>query len=162
LPQGENEMLARTPITDRELVIERLIDAPRDLVFRTWCDPRMALAWWGPPETPATHVQIDLRVGGQWNGRLRSADGQEVRQRGILREVLPPQRIVFTFIWEDATWRGQESLVSLQFDDEAGRTRLTLKERPFRSRELRDANAVEWSEAIDRFVSLLARIRRAE
>jgi uncharacterized protein YndB with AHSA1/START domain len=153
-------MLARTPITDRELVIERLIDAPRDFVFRTWIDPRMALIWWGPPESPATHVQIDLRIGGQWSGRLRNAEGNEVRQRGILREVLPPQRIVFTFIWEDATWRGQESLVSIHFAEESDRTRMTLNERPFRSRELRDANVVEWSHAIDRFAALLARLRR--
>ena len=153
-------MLARTPIADRELVIERLIDAPRDFVFRTWVDPRMGLVWWGPADTPATHVQIDLRIGGQWSGRLRSPDGRELRQKGVFREIVPPERLVFTFVWEDASGRGQESLVSLHFTEEAGRTRLTLNERPFRSRAVRDANVVEWSEAIDRFVSLLARMRR--
>jgi uncharacterized protein YndB with AHSA1/START domain len=160
LPQGENEMLARTPITDRELVIERLIDAPRDFVFRTWCDPRMALAWWGPADTPATHVQIEFRVGGAWSGRLRTIDGRELRQKGVFREILPPERLVFTFVWEDDSGRGNESLVSIYFGEEAGRTRLSLNERPFRSRALRDANVAEWSEAIDRFVSLLARMRR--
>ena len=153
-------MLARTPITDRELVIERLIDAPRDLVFRTWVDPRMALAWWGPPESPATHVQIEFRVGGAWSGRLRTVDGRELRQKGVFREIVPPERLVFTFVWEDANGRGQESLVSLYFADDAGRTRLALNERPFRSRALRDANVVEWSDAIDRFEALLARMHR--
>jgi len=152
-------MLARTPITDRELVIERLIDAPRDFVFRTWIDPRMGLIWWGLPDAPATHVQIEFRVGGAWSGRQRKTDGRELRQKGVFREITPPERLVFTFVWEDASGRGQESLVSIHFGEEAGRTRLTLNERPFRSREVRDANAVEWSHAIDRFVALLARLR---
>jgi uncharacterized protein YndB with AHSA1/START domain len=152
-------MLAPTPMADRELIITRLIDAPREFVFRNWCDPRVALAWWGPEDCPATHVQIDFRVGGQWSGRLRAAGGHEIRQKGVFREILPPSRIAFTFVWEDAGGRGLESLVSVQFTEAAGATRLLLNERPFRSRAVRDANVVEWSEAIDRFVSLLAGMR---
>lgn len=152
-------MLARTPIGDRELVIARLIEAPCDFVFRSWCDPRVALAWWGPKDYPATHVQIDLRVGGQWNGRLRGPDGREVRQKGIFREVLPPRRIIFTFVSEDVNGRGLESLVSIHFIEVAGCTRLLLNERPFPSRAVRDANVVEWSQAIDRFIALVARMR---
>ena len=57
---------------DRELTITRLFDAPRDLVWQAWTDPRHAMNWWGPRDYLARQVEMDVRVGGRWRHRLRS------------------------------------------------------------------------------------------
>ena len=138
---------------ERELVVTRLFDAPRDLVYKTWTDPRQALRWWGSETSPATHVQIDLRPGGAWSGRLRAhADGRESRQMGILHEVIPPSRLMFTFAWDEDGQRGLETLVTVTFAAETAlQTRVTVHQRPFKSRRDRDENVAEWAQALDRF-----------
>jgi uncharacterized protein YndB with AHSA1/START domain len=104
-------MVARnTPIVEpveRELVITRVFDAPRDLVFKAWTDPRQAVQWWGPRNYPAAHLEMDVRPGGAWRGRLRSiADDRELPLGGVFREIVAPERVVFTFAWNEEGERG--------------------------------------------------------
>src|SRR6188472_4024681 len=98
------------PITDsaeRVLVITRVFDAPRELVFTAWTDKRHAMNWWGPKHHPATLVDMDVRPGGRWRHCLRSVEtGQNLWHGGVFREVVPPERLVFTFAWEEAGERG--------------------------------------------------------
>ena len=148
-------MVARnTPIVEpaeRELVITRVFDAPRDLIFRAWTDPRQAVQWWGPRDYPATHLEMDVRPGGAWRGRLRSTEsGEELRLGGVFREVVAPERVVFTFAWDEEGERGLETLVTVTFAEQGGKTQMTFRQVPFQSVEERDGHRGGWSSSFDR------------
>jgi uncharacterized protein YndB with AHSA1/START domain len=86
---------------DRVLVIEREFDAPRALVWKMFTDPRHAANWMGPPDYPSVLHEADVRPGGKWRGRLRAVDGsRELGQGGEYREVKEPERLAFTFYWD--------------------------------------------------------------
>jgi uncharacterized protein YndB with AHSA1/START domain len=89
-----------TTPTDREIVTERVFDAPRERVFATYTDPALIPQWWGPRRMTTTVDQMDLRPGGSWRFVMREPDGPEIGFKGVYREVTPPQRIVQTFEWE--------------------------------------------------------------
>jgi uncharacterized protein YndB with AHSA1/START domain len=142
---------------ERELVITRVFDAPRELVFAAWTDPRHAKRWWGPVDHPATHVEMDVRPGGRWRHRLTSTDtGRELWHGGVFREIDPPARLVFTFAWEEEGERGLETLVTVTFVEEAGRTRMTFRQVPFQSAEERDGHRGGWTSTFDRLEQHLA------
>jgi len=145
---------ARRAILDpaeRELIITRIFDAPREVVFKAWTDPRHAMNWWGPRDYPATHLEMDLRPGGAWRGCLTSiADGSELWHKGVFREVAPPERLVFTFAWEEEGERGLETLVTVTFADRGGKTLMTFRHAPFQSVEERDGHRGGWTSAFDR------------
>ena len=89
------------PPTERVLVIDRVFDAPRERVWKAWADPAQAKRWMGPHGFTATHLEGELRPGGAWRACLRrDADGEELWQGGVYREVVEPERLVFTFAWD--------------------------------------------------------------
>lgn len=144
----------------RELVITRIFNAPRETVFKAWTDPRHALNWWGPRDHPATHVEMDVRPGGVWRGLLRSTQtGQELRHNGVFREVVAPERLVFTFAWEEEGERGLETLVTITFAEQNGKTLMTFRQTPFESDAERDGHRGGWSSAFDRLDEKLAMAR---
>jgi uncharacterized protein YndB with AHSA1/START domain len=152
-------MTIAAPRTDagHELVVERVFDAPRELVFKVWTDPGLAINWWGPSAYPSRQVEIDLRVGGAWRACLKSVEtGDELWHGGVFREVKPPERLVFTFAWEEEGERGEETLVSIVFSDERGRTRMLLRQTPFRTADTRDDHREGWSSTLDRLAEFLA------
>ena len=134
-----------------ELRIERIIRAPRERVFRAWTDPKQAVQWWGPKSYPATFLEMDVRVGGRWVGKLRSvADGTVLSHHGVFREIVPPSLISFTFQWDAEGERGMETLVTLTFEDLGGSTRFTLHQAPFITAAERDGHIEGWNSALDR------------
>jgi uncharacterized protein YndB with AHSA1/START domain len=142
---------------DRELVLTRLMHAPRELVFAAFTDPQQLRRWWGPKDYPATHVEMDVRVGGRWRNCLTAtADGRELWQHGVFREVSPPSHLAFTFVWEEEGERGLETLVTITLVDEGGETRLTLRQTPFHSIAERDGHGGGWSSSFDRLNEFLA------
>jgi uncharacterized protein YndB with AHSA1/START domain len=157
-------MLSRTPILasgQRELVIVRTFDAPRDLVFAAWTDPNHAREWWGPVNYPARYVEMDVRPGGAWRMCLRSTEGKpELWQGGVFREVVPPERLVFTFVWDEAGERGLETLVTVTFVEEGGKTRMTFRQTPFQSVEERDGHRWGWNSTFDRLDGVLQETQR--
>ena len=145
---------SRTPIlspAERVLVITRVFDAPRELVFKAWTDGRLARNWWGPRDYPAVALEMDARPGGAWHGRLRSVDtGQELPLGGVFREIVAPDRIVFTFKWDEEGERGLETLVTVTFAEQGGKTLMTFRHEPFQSVEERDGHRGGWSSSFDR------------
>ena len=139
------------------LEITRVFNAPPALVFKAWTDPAMLMRWWGPRNYPASQLTLDARPGGSWRGCLRSiADGRELWQHGTFREVDAPHRLVFTFVWEEHGERGLETLITLTFADEGGKTRMTLRQTPFQSGAERDGHVEGWSSSLDRLEDDLA------
>lgn len=148
---------AITKPAERELVITRLFDAPRELVFEAWTDPKHLAQWWGPRDYPAAQVKLDVRPGGAWRHCLRSTEtGNDLWHRGVFREVVAPERLVFTFAWEEEGERGLETLVTVTFADDGGKTRMTLRQTPFQSDGERDGHQGGWNSTFDRLADHLA------
>ena len=121
---------------DRELVVTRVFDAPRDIVFGAWTDPKQAAQWWGPQGFTTISCEMDVRPGGAYRACMRSPEGTRHCRRGIYREVVAPERLVFTYAWEDANGNpGHETIVTVIFADAGSKTRLTLRQAVFERSE---------------------------
>jgi len=127
-----------TTPTDREIVMTRVFDAPRELVFEAWTRPDLLKRWlYGPEEWPLVVCEIDLRVGGALRFVWRHCDGSDMEMSGVYREIAPCERLVFTELW-DEDWTGGEALVTMVFAEHAGKTTLTQTVL-YSSRAARDA-----------------------
>jgi uncharacterized protein YndB with AHSA1/START domain len=128
--------LAVTTPTDREIVMTRVFDAPRRLVFEAWTSPEHLPHWMLGPEGWTMPVcEIDLRPGGAWHFVWRRADGTEMGMHGAYREIKPPERLVSTESW-GGDW--PETLNTLVLSEENGKTTVTLTVL-YPSKEARDA-----------------------
>jgi len=126
------DSLKITMPTDREIVMTRVFDAPRRLIFDAWTKPQHVPQWLlGPPGWSMPVCEIDLRPGGAW----RKASGAEMEISGVYREIQPPERLVCTEKW-GPEW--PETLNTLLFSEEDGRTTLTCTFL-YPSKEARDA-----------------------
>jgi uncharacterized protein YndB with AHSA1/START domain len=148
--------LPATEVSERSLTLTRVFNAPRSVVFKAWTDPRQLMQWWGPTHHPATYLDMDVRTGGRWRNRLTSVEtGEDLWHHGVFREVVEPERLVFTFTWEEEGERGIENLVTVTFEDLGGKTRLTLHQVPFLSDVERDGHGEGWSSTLDRLAEHL-------
>ena len=140
-----------TTSAGRELRIERVFNAPRELVFKAWTDPEHIRKWFGPRHHPAIHLSADIRPGGRWRSCLRSPEtGNELWVGGVYREIVPPERLVFTFAWEEEGERGLETVVSITFAERNGKTHMTFRQIPFQSDGERDGHREGWTSTFDR------------
>ena len=152
-------MAASASVEDRELEITRLIDAPRPLVFRAWTEPEHLARWWGPKGFTTIACQMDIRVGGTYRYGMRSPDGVEYWKRGVYREIVEPERIVFTFAWEDADGNpGHELLTTVTFAEDGTKTRLTLRQAVFETTARRDDHEAGWTSCLGRFADYMLTI----
>jgi len=141
---------------ERTLVITRVFEAPRELVFRAWTEPEHVLRWLGPKEFTALEFEMDRRVGGAWYSRMRSPEGTVHSNRGIVREIVPSERIAFTFGWDDPDGSpGREMLITITFAEHDGGTEMTFAQSVFDSVEDRDGHREGWSESFDKLAEYL-------
>src|ERR1041385_664551 len=142
---------------DRVLVIEREFNAPRALVWKMFTDPRHAANWMGPPDYPSVFHEADVRPGGKWRGRLRAVDGSRVLgQGGEYRELKEPERLAFTFYWDqDDGSRGPETLIEIDFAERGGKTLMTFRQGLFDTRQNRDGHNAGWDSCFDRLADYL-------
>jgi uncharacterized protein YndB with AHSA1/START domain len=142
---------------ERALVIERVFNAPRELVFQAWTDPEHIRKWFGPRDHPATQMSMDVRPGGRWRGCLRSTEtGNDLWLGGVYREIVPPERLVFTFAWEEEGERGLETLVTITLVEQGEKTRMIFRQSPFQSSGERDGHHGGWTSTFDRLDDYLA------
>ena len=147
---------ATNAMAQHELVITRTFDAPRALVFKAWSKAEHAVRWYGPKDFTCPHCEIDFRVGGAYRACIRSPEGKEYWMVGIYREIVEPERIVFTFRWEEDGERGRENLITVTFAEQGDKTRMTFRQAFFESVEQRDSHNEGWSECFDRLLQFLA------
>src|SRR2546425_8927501 len=127
---------AFTTPSDREIVVTRVVKAPRRLVFEAWTDPRHLPHWLLGPEGWTMPVcEIDLRPGGAWHFVWRRSDGTEMEMRGVYREITPPERLVNTERW-DGDW--PETINTLSLSEKDGKTTMSQTVL-YPSKEARDA-----------------------
>jgi uncharacterized protein YndB with AHSA1/START domain len=120
---GSGNKLEVTTPSDREIVITRLFDAPRGLVFEAHTSCEHMSNWWGPRKYEFASCELDFRPGGEWR-IVHRADGEEDQGfRGEFREIVPPEKIVWTFEWEGMP--GHVSVETLTLEEQDGKTLLT-------------------------------------
>ena len=135
---------------ERVLVLTRVLDAPRDLVFKVWTQPEHLVRWWGPKGFTLPSCRLEFRTGGAYRYLMRGPDGVDHRLVGVFREIVPPERLVFTFAWEDEGGKlGPETLVTLTFAEQGAKTKLTLHQAVFESVTARDLHGEGWNGALD-------------
>ncbi len=123
---------ANPPDADaRELVLTRLIDAPRDKLYRCWTEPALIVQWFTPPPWRTIHAETDVRAGGASYIVMQGPDGTEMTNRGVYLEVVPNARLVFTDAYTSAWVPAAKPFFTgvLSFEDEGGKTRYTARAR---------------------------------
>jgi len=147
------------PSSDRELVVSRMFDATRRVVFAAWTDPDQAARWWGPRGFVSISCAMEVRPGGSWRRVMRSPSGSLHIARGVYREIVPPERLV----WEDADGRaGPETLVTVNLAEHADRTLLVLRQALFETVAARDAHTDGWTSCLERFAAYLAFVQQED
>jgi uncharacterized protein YndB with AHSA1/START domain len=149
----------------KELTITRVFDAPRELVWKAWTEPERVKRWWGPKGFTSPVIKIDLRVGGEYLSCMRSPEGQDFWGKGIFREIVVPERLVMTDSFADkegntvpASYYGMsgdwplEMLVTVMFEEQEGKTKLTLKHSGIEGISATDRDNMEqgWSQSFDK------------
>ena len=143
-----------------ELVIERVFDAPRALVWRAWTDHDQTVKWMGPLTCPAKRIESDFRPGGKWRTILDGTQqGQDLCHGGEYREIVEPERLVYTFAWADhPEMPGNEMLIELTFEELGPKkTKVTLRQTQFLNVEQRDGHNIGWSGTFDRLEAFLSK-----
>ena len=137
-----------------DLTITRLLDAPRELAFRVWTDPDHLAKWWGPDGFSTTSCTVNLTEGGRW--RTCMSDGEtELWASGVYHEIIPPERLVFSFAWEEEGARGHDTLVTVVLADRDGKTEMTFHQEIFETVEERDNHVDGWQSCFARLTTYL-------
>ena len=149
------------PLAEREITITRTFDAPRALVFKAWTDATMLAQWWGPKGFTNPLCEFDARAGGKIRIHMRAPDGSVYPMNGEVREIVPPERLVFTNNALDAEGNHvTEGLTTVTFSQEGGKTRLVLHTRGTAVAEIAvqylQGMEMGWTMSIDKLAALLA------
>jgi len=127
-----------TTPSDREILLTRVFDAPRQMVFDALTKPELVKRWLlGPPGWSMPICEIDLKVGGRFRYVWRRENGKEMGMSGVYREIVPPERLVHSELF-DEDWTGGETLVTAVLTEQAGKTTLRTTVL-YASGEVRDA-----------------------
>ena len=152
-------MSAAASTADREIIITRVFDSPRELVFDAWTDPQHIGSWWGPKGFTTTTYQMDVRPGGVWRFVMHGPDGVDYQNKIVYLEIVKPERLVYD--------HGDEAdaghfRVTVTFAEQGGKTKLTMRS-VFKSAAERDEvvtkyHAIEGgNQTLDRFGEHLAK-----
>ena len=137
-------------IEERTLVLSRVFDAPRALVFKVWTQPEHLARWWGPRGFTLLSYKSDARVGGSYRFGMRSPENTEHWAHGTYREIEAPEKLVFTHAWEHPDGSPKhETVITLTFAEQGEKTKLTLKQTLFESVNARDLHRGGWSSTLD-------------
>jgi uncharacterized protein YndB with AHSA1/START domain len=150
--------MSTPPSSDCELVLSRVLRAPRQLVFDAWTKSEHLEKWQEAPKGfTVTHAHLDIRPDGVFKICMRSPEGIDHWLQCVYREVVPPERLAFTHSWLNAEGKpGKETLVTTKFMEVAGGTELTLKQTGFPSVQSRDGHNGGWTSTLDRLGEYLS------
>ena len=154
---------------DQVLMITRVFDAPRKLVFKAWTEPESLKRWWSPKDFTCPFSEVDLRPGGKYLNCMRSPEGKDYWSQGVYRQIVEPERIVYTDTFADengntvspesyglsSDWPA-EALVEVNFAEHGGKTEVTIRHSPIKPGSERDMCRQGWNECLDKLAYYLA------
>jgi uncharacterized protein YndB with AHSA1/START domain len=141
------------PITP-SLTLKRRIGASPEKVYAAWTDPAQIARWWGPEQAETLSAALDARVGGRFHIVFRTPDGEEHDVSGTYREVVPSERLVFTWMWR--TMPERQSLVTVTLKRDGDGTLLTLQHEQFFDEAARDRHRSGWTGTLDKLEKYFA------
>ena len=161
---GKNKLTITAPANDPVIVMTREFDAPRELVFAMYTKPEHVKRWWGPRYITLSTCEIDLRPGGAWRYVFSNGAGPATTFKGVYSEIAPPQKLVYTFIYDVDQIRDHPAVVTETFEALGSRTRMTqtVRHDSFTSRDGHLNSGMESgaAETLDRLEELLATMPR--
>ena len=137
MTQAQSALRVTLP-SDLEIVMTRVFNAPRRLVFNAWTKPELLKQWFGRRGDTLSVCEVDLRAGGAYRFVFALREGGEMGMGGVYKEILPPERLVSTEAFDDYVEMGGESLNTLVFEERDGKTVMRITAR-YPSKETRDA-----------------------
>jgi uncharacterized protein YndB with AHSA1/START domain len=139
---------ATSVLIEPSLTLKRRLKASPEAVYAAWTDPEKIVKWFGPDAGPVEHAALDVRVGGRYTVIFRTEDGEQHHVSGIYREVVPNEKLVFTWAWRSTPER--ESLVTILIKPEGAGSLLTLQHEKFFDEKARDDHRRGWSGCLDK------------
>jgi|HubBroStandDraft_5_1064220.scaffolds.fasta_scaffold62812_2 uncharacterized protein YndB with AHSA1/START domain len=121
----KNQTTISAPADEPIIILTREFDAPRELVFAMYTIPDHVKRWWGPRYITLALCEMDVRPGGAWRYVFAKGAGPEMTFKGVYQEVTPPERLVYSFIFDVETIRDHPAMVTITFEQLGSRTRLT-------------------------------------
>ena len=155
-------LVTNSPVAERKLALTRVLNAPRSLVFKAWTDPEKLAQWWGPTGFTNPVCELDLRVHGEIRIDMRAPDGTVYPMTGVFREIVEPERLVFTSAALNASGKPIfENLNTVTFEElDENRTLLTVQVRVLwdtpEAASALDGMNMGWSLTIDRLDAFVA------
>ncbi|TAK53154.1 MAG: SRPBCC domain-containing protein [Bacteroidetes bacterium] len=160
--------MTTTTQSKNELVITRIFDAPRELVWRAWTEPEHLMRWWGPKDFTSPVCKMDFRVGGKYLFCIRDPEGKDYWSTGIYREIIPMEKIVCTDAFADENgnevpasqygmpgdW-SDELLVTITFEDMGGKTKMTLRHTGIPAGDMSEMTGAGWNQSFDKLAESL-------
>lgn len=141
--------------TKPSLTIKRRLNADPQKVFAAWTDPAQIVKWWGPGECDQHLAEIDLRVGGKFKVRFRTAvDGETHEVSGVYREIVPAEKLVFSWVWYSTPER--VSLVTVTIKPDGGGSILTLLHEQFFDEAAAAGHSRGWNASLDKMEQMFA------
>jgi uncharacterized protein YndB with AHSA1/START domain len=146
-------------LSDRELTLhfERVLRAPRPVVFRVQTEPGYLAQWWGPKGFTTPSIELDVRVGGAYRIEMQPPEGDRFVLCGEFREIDPPARVVYTFRWDPPDPDDRETIVVLSLHDLGDSTQLDVDQGLFATEARRALHEQGWRESLDKLEELLTR-----
>lgn len=162
-------MAAKKREPERELVISRVFDYPRSVLYKAWTDPERVKNWWGPKGFTTPFCKIDLRPGGVFHYCMRSPEGRDYWGKGVYQEIVEPEKIVFIDMFSDESggtvsptvygmdpdWP-EETRLTVTFAEKDGRTTVTLHTGVLEDMAERSGAREGWEESLDRLAGFLS------
>ena len=161
--------------TDR-MVVTRIFDAPRELVWKAWTDPKYVMQWWGPKGFTSPFCKIDFRVGGKFHCCMKSPEGQEFWNAGEYHEIVPYEKIVSSMYFADADGNRVEpeqlgiqhehiegALDTVLFEDLGnGQTKLTFIGNEPAEDATNSGQLEGWNQILEKMAAVIAELRKAQ
>ena len=142
------------PLEKPSLTLKRRLNAPPEAVYAAWTAPKKLVHWFGPDQGPVTNAETDVRVGGRFHVVFQTEDGEEHDVSGIYREVVPNEKLQFTWAWR--TMPERESLVTVIVRPDGDGSLLTLIHEQFFDEPARDRHESGWTGSLNKLEKALA------
>jgi uncharacterized protein YndB with AHSA1/START domain len=133
-----------------------VLPAGRSVVFGAFSDPNELAKWWGPRGFSTPSLELEARVGERYRIEMQPPQGDHVYLTGQLREVDPPARLAFTFVWEDPDPDDVDTVVDLSFRDLSKSTEVSLRQGPFKTEARRRLHRDGWTDSFDKLERLMS------
>ena len=138
------------------LEMERVLPAPPSVVFEAFSDPSELAKWWGPNGFSIPSLEFDPRVGESYRIEMQPPEGERFHLTGVFREVEPPVRLAYTFVWEDPDPDDVETLVDLSFRDLGEATEVAFAQGPFKTEARRALHRDGWTDGFEKLEQLMS------